>query len=290
MNWWYALIDILPSTAWLEPIFMRNALLAIILAAPLFGGMGSFVVSNRMAFFSDAIGHSALTGVAIGLLIGIKDPIFSMILFSLFLGFAIISVKTKGKASTDSIIGVFSSTASALGIVLLSSSGNFSKYQKYLIGDILSIKPEEILLLAFALILALLIWIFLYNKMLLSNLHRTFAKSRGIKVFAIEQIFAMLTALVVTVSIEWTGLLMINSLLVLPASSARLISKSSKNYLFFSVLISLVSSVTGLAISFYMGSASGATIVLVNAIIFLAVFVISGLPSVKKQSPNIQTK
>ena len=79
MNWWYALIDILPSAAWLEPIFMRNALLAIILAAPLFGGMGSFVVSNRMAFFSDAIGHSALTGVAIGLLIGIKDPIFSKV-------------------------------------------------------------------------------------------------------------------------------------------------------------------------------------------------------------------
>ena len=100
----------------------------------------------------------------------------------------------------------------------------------------------------------------------------------------------MLTALVVTVSIEWTGLLMINSLLVLPASSARLISKSSKNYLLFSVLISLVSSVTGLAVSFYMGSASGATIVLVNAIIFLAVFVISGLPSVKKQSPNIPAK
>lgn len=269
MSFWHSFLETILPFSWLEPNFMKNALLAILVATPLFGGLGCFVVSNRMAFFSDAIGHSALTGVAIGVILGLKDPIISMIAFSLLLGFVIISVKTKGKASADSIIGVFSSVSSALGIVLLSSTGNFSKYQKYLIGDILSIRPSEILLLACVALVAIVFWVLLYNKMLLTNLHRTLAKSRGIKVFFIEQAFALITALIVTVSIRWTGLLMINSLLVLPASASRLVSRSSRSYMLFSVIISLFSGIIGLILSFYAGAASGATIVLVNAVLFL---------------------
>ncbi len=275
MNWWYALVDTLFPFRWLEPAFMKNALLAVLAAAPLFGGLGSFVVSNKMAFFSDAIGHSALTGIAFGVLFGICEPLVSMILFSLILGFSIISVKTKGKSSADTIIGVFSSTAVALGIVLLSATGSFAKYQRYLIGDILSIKPSEIALLAGSGILALLVWILLYNKMLLTNLHRTFAKSRGVRVFATEQLFALLTALIVTVSIRWTGLLVINSLLVLPAAAARLVTRSSSRFLLTAVLISIFSSVAGLAISFYAGAAAGATIVLVNAALFIGCLILS---------------
>lgn len=274
MNWWYAFLDVILPMEWLEPVFMKNAFMAILLAAPLFGGTGSFVVSNKMAFFSDAIGHSVLTGIALGMILGIDNPVISMVAFSLLLGFLIITVKTKTKTSADSITGVFSATASALGIVLLSSTGNFSKYQKYLIGDILSIKPQEILLLATAMGATLIVWTLLYNKMLLANLHRTFAQSRGIRVFAVEQIFSLLTAFVVTISIEWTGLLMMNALLVLPAATARLASRSSKTYLLLSVLISLVSSIAGLALSFYVGSASGATIVLVCALLFLLFFFI----------------
>ena len=127
--------------------FMVNALLAILIVSPLFGSLGTFVVSNKMAFFSDAIGHSALTGIALGILFGIREPIVAMVGFSIILGFLIITVKIKGKQSSDTIIGVFSSTAVALGLVLLSATGNFGKYQSYLVGDILSIQPKEIILL-----------------------------------------------------------------------------------------------------------------------------------------------
>lgn len=275
MSFWYTLVDALLPFTWLEPRFMKNALLAVLVAAPLFGCLGSFVVSNKMAFFSDAIGHSALTGIAFGVLLGIEEPVFAMVAFSLILGFAIITVKNKGKSSADTIIGVFSSTAVALGVVLLSAAGNFSKYQKYLIGDILSIKPSEIGLLAGAGILTVVVWVFFYNKMLLTNLHRTFAKSRGIKVSVVELLFALLTALIVTLSIRWTGLLVINSLLVLPAAAARLVTGTSRRYLLVSVCISLFSAITGLAISFYAGAASGSVIVLVNAVVFLCCLGIS---------------
>lgn len=275
MSFWYSLVDALLPFTWLEPRFMKNALLAVLVAAPLFGCLGSFVVSNKMAFFSDAIGHSALTGIAFGVLLGIEEPVFAMVAFSLILGFAIITVKNKGKSSADTIIGVFSSTAVALGVVLLSAAGNFSKYQKYLIGDILSIKPSEIGLLAGAGILTVVVWVFFYNKMLLTNLHRTFAKSRGIKVSVVELLFALLTALIVTLSIRWTGLLVINSLLVLPAAAARLVTGTSRRYLLVSICISLFSAITGLAVSFYAGAASGSVIVLVNAVVFLCCLGIS---------------
>lgn len=269
MSLWYAFINTVLPFQWLEPNFMKNALLAMLVAAPLFGALGSFVVSNKMSFFSDAIGHSALTGIAFGVLLGIRDPLIAMVGFSLILGFAIITVKTKGKSSADTIIGVFSSTSVALGIVLLSATGNFARYQKYLIGDILSITPQEILLLAVVAVGAAILWIAMYNKMLLANLHRTLAKSRGIRVFATEQLFALLTALIVTIAIRWTGLLIINALLVLPAAAARFVTRSSRGYLLVAILISLLSSVVGLAASYYLGAASGATIVLVNGAIFL---------------------
>ncbi|MBQ0039893.1 MAG: metal ABC transporter permease [Treponema sp.] len=269
MTFIYSIMDTLLPFEWLSPVFMKNAFLAILVACPLFGILGTSVVSNRMSFFSDAIGHSALTGIALGVVLGIRDVTISMIVFSLLLGFAIISVKIKGKSSSDTIIGVFSSTAVALGIVLLSAGGNFSKYQKYLVGDILSIQPGEILLLLCAAAVLLVVWTFFYNKMLLVSMHSAFAKSRGIHTFLIEQIFALLTAIIVTVSIRWTGLLVINSLLVLPAAASRLVVRSTRRYTLISVIISLVSGILGLALSYQFNTASGASIVLVNAVLFM---------------------
>ena len=274
MQLFYTIISTILPFSWLEPDFMKNAFLAVLLAAPLFGLLGSVVVSNQMAFFSDAIGHSALTGIAIGVLLGIKNPIIAMIGFSLVLGAAIITVKFNGKTSADTIIGVFSSTSVALGIVLLSATGNFAKYQRYLVGDILSITPAEILQLLVSLVVLAAVFALLYNKMLLTNMHSMFARSRGVKTFAIELTFALLTAAIVTISIRWTGLLVINSLLVLPAASSRLVSRSARRYILFSVCISLFSCVAGLALSWEIGSASGATIVIVNAAVFIVCLVI----------------
>lgn len=275
MNVIYSIINTILPFTWLEPNFMKNAFLAVLIACPLFGILGTSVVSNKMSFFSDAIGHSALTGIALGVILGIRNITVSMLIFSWLLGFLIISVKIKGKSSADTIIGVFSSTSVALGIVLLSLGGNFKRYQKYLIGDILSIEPLEILMLVICMMILLVVYIIFYNKMILTNIHSVFAKSRGIKTFLIEQIFALLTATIVTVSIRWTGLLVINSLLVLPAAASRMISKNSRQYISWSVLISIASGIIGLSLSFYLGSASGASIVLVNAIFFVLCFAAS---------------
>ena len=125
----------------------ENALLAIIIIAPLMGILGTMAVNNKMAFFSDALGHSALTGVALGVLLGIENEIISLLAFGVLMALIITRVKNKGNASSDTVISVFSSTSIALGLLVLSYGGGFSKYSAYLVGDILSVTPNFYLFL-----------------------------------------------------------------------------------------------------------------------------------------------
>ncbi len=263
---WYQLIDHLLPFTWAGHLFMKNALLAVLLITPVFGLMGTMIVNNRMAFFSDAIGHSALTGIAIGVLLGIHNPLWAMVLFSILFSFAITYVKGVIKISSDTVIGVFSSTAIAAGIVILSRGGGFNKYSSYLIGDLLSIYPKELGLLLLLLAIVFVFWIAFFNKLLLVSVNPSLAASRGVQVRWIETLFTAMTAIVVSMSIQWVGLMIINSLLVLPAATARNLARNMRQYHVYSVGISLVSGVLGLLGSYYWNTATGATIVLVTAV------------------------
>jgi zinc transport system permease protein len=253
--------------------FMRNALLATLLITPLFAMLGTMAVNNKMAFFSDALGHSAFTGIAIGILFGLKNPVLSMIAFGIFLGLVISGVKNYKTASTDTIISVFSSVSIAVGIVVLSKNGGFSKYSSYLIGDILIVTPKEIIAMLIVLIAVYIIWIKIYNQLLLISINSSLASSRGIKCHMIENIFVVMLAVSVMLSVKWIGILTINSLLILPPAAARNISSNSKQYHFYSLIIGVFSGITGLIISFYADTSAGATMVLVSAVIFAVSFI-----------------
>lgn len=269
----YHIMDMLLPFDWASHIFMKNALLGVILVTPIFGLLGTMVVNNRMAFFSDAIGHSALTGIAIGVLLGFGQPLWSMIVFSVLLALAIMAVKKANTASTDTIIGVFSSTAVALGIVLLSRSGGFTKYSSYLIGDLLSISSTDLVMLCVTFAVVIVLWFILFNKLLVVSVNPSLAHSRGIRVNLYETVFSVVTAVVVTISIQWVGVLIISSLLVLPAAAARNVARNMRRYHFFSVIFALSSGIAGLIASYYWDTASGATIVLLIAMIFAVTFV-----------------
>ena len=134
----YALMDTLLPFEWLHYTFMKNALIAILLLTPLFGMLGTMAVDNKMAFFSDALGHSALTGIAIGVVLGWQSQMSAMLLFGILWAVLITFVKHHSKMSADTIISVFSSTSIALGLVVLSRGGAFAKYSSVLVGDVLS--------------------------------------------------------------------------------------------------------------------------------------------------------
>jgi len=268
LSLWSDFITFVLPFQWVQYDFMKNALLAILLITPLFGLLGTMIVSNKMAFFSDALGHGAFTGIAIGSLIGLVSPVLAAVAFSIIFALVITVFKNKSRASTDTIIGVFSSIAVALGLVLMSLGGSFNKYSSYLIGDLLSITPLEILVLILVFIIVICLWVLIFNKLLLVSINQSLARSRGVNTLVVEIIFTTMIAVIVTISIQWVGLLIINSLLVLPAAAARNITCNVRQYTLLSVMIAVFSGICGLIASYYLNTATGATIVLVSGIIF----------------------
>ena len=280
MEFVFSVLGAILPFEWAKYDFMLSALLAVLLVTPLFGLIGTSVVNNKMSFFSDALGHSALTGIAIGVLLGIDHYMISMVGFALLFALLISGVLQHGNSSADTVIGVFSSIGLALGIVILSAQGGFAKYSSYLIGDILTVQPEEILMLLILLCAVVILWILFYNKFLLVTINPDMASGKNVRVNLIRHLFAIVVALTVMVSIKWVGILIINSLLVLPAAASRNVAKSARGSHFWAIGISLFSGISGLILSYYLGTAASGTIVLIAAAVFFLTF----LRSLRKAS------
>ena len=268
MSIWYAICDALPLEM-LHWTFMQNAFLAILFLAPLFGICSTMIVTGRMSFFSDALGHSAFTGIAIGAIFGIASPTWVAVIFSVVFSLLFSYVSSRSNQTADTLIGVFSSTAVALGIFIATyNGGSFTKYNKYLVGDILSVTPTEIGMLLLVLVCVIVFWVICSNRLTLAAIHPQLASSRGIPANLTQTIFTTAIAIIVTLSISWVGLLILNSLLVLPGAASRNVAKNLKQYHLFSVLFALVAGIAGLCLSYYLGSSAGAAISLILALIF----------------------
>ncbi|MCU0607271.1 MAG: metal ABC transporter permease [Candidatus Edwardsbacteria bacterium] len=261
MTAWQRLVALLPFE-WAQYAFMQHALLAVICSSLLFALLGALLVNQRMAFFSDAIGHSAFTGIALGVVLGLGDPLWAMATFAVLLAAAMTLLRRVTRASDDTVISIFMSFAVALGVVVLSRGGGFAKYSAYLIGDLLSVAPPDIARLAVLIVLTLAFYGALFNQTMFVSLNPSLAGSRRINVRLVELAFAVLVAVAVTVSIRLVGLLVVNALLVLPAATARNAAGNVARYVGTAVLVSLASGVAGLIASYFWATATGATIVL----------------------------
>jgi len=264
----YALMETLLPFEWLSYTFMKNALLAMLLITPLFGLLGTMAVDNKMAFFSDALGHSALTGIAIGVVLGWENQMAAMLLFGILWAVLITFVKHHSKMSADTIISVFSSTSIALGLVVLSRGGAFAKYSSVLVGDVLSISQPDLVYLLAALIAAAVVWLLLFNPLMITSVNSPLARSRGVRSRLTEYAFTILVAIAVMVSIRWVGVMLINSLLILPAAASRNVARNAAGYMRLSVLISMVCGVCGLVLSYYLDTSAGAAVVLLCALVY----------------------
>jgi zinc transport system permease protein len=231
--------------------------------------MGVFVVNFRMAFFSDAISHSAFTGVALGLLTGI-NPVISVVVFGVLIGLLVVYFKEKSEMSYDTVIGVFFSFAVSLGIVIVSSSKNLIRnFHSFLYGDILLIDTTDILITV-TLALAVMIFIFMnFDELVLLGLDETYAATHVKSPARLKYMFSFLLGLVVTVSIKTVGILLVTALLIVPAASARIISGSLKSMFFLTILIGLISGIGGLTMSLKLNSSTGASIVILSCMMFL---------------------
>ncbi len=261
----YSIIDTLLPFEMFSLQFMKNSLLALLLLTPLLALLGTMAVNRRMAFFSDALGHSALAGAGIGMILGISNLTIILIVFGLVWALLISRINRTSGASADTNISVFSSTGIALGLVLLSQNSNFSKYSSLLVGDVLAIGQGDILWLFISLLLGMAAWALLYNPLLLTAVNPQLAQSRGIRTRLVEDLFVCLVAVAVMLSIRWVGVLLINALLILPAAAGRNLARSAPQHALFSVVISILSGVLGLIASYTLGSSVGAAVVLCAA-------------------------
>ncbi len=268
MEFIYGVMEVLLPFDFLKFDFMKNALIAILIISPLFAICGTMVINNKMAYFSDALGHSALTGISLGTLFSLENYLFSMIGFAILFALLLSYIKSKDNSSADTLISILSSVSIAVGLVILSFSGNFSKYSSYLVGDILSVSRQDIYFLFTIFVLVCVVWSIIYNELLIISINPSMAKSKNINVKLIENAFLIIVAVIVTVSIRWVGILVINSLLIIPCAAAKNISSNMKKYQQNSVLIGVFSGIIGLIASYFMNTAAGPTIVLISSAIY----------------------
>ena len=258
-----AFVQTLLPFEFLQFDFMVNALLAILLLTPLLGLLGTMAVNQQMAFFSDALGHSALTGIGLGILLGVSSDLLAMLVFGIVWALLICRIKQTGAASTDTIISVFSSTSVAAGVLVLSMGGGFAKYSSLLVGDVLAVQDSDLLYLLIALVAGIALWAVMYNSLLLSGISSSLARSRGIHNRLVECAFVVLVAVAVMLAIRWVGVMLINALLILPAAA-----RSSRQHAVYSVVIALVCGVAGLICAYYLDTTAGAAIVLFAAVCY----------------------
>ena len=261
----YALLDALLPIEAFQFTFMKNAFLAILLLTPLLGLLGTMAVNQQMAFFSDALGHSALTGIGLGMILGVGNDLVSMLIFGIVWALLIVRIRQAGSSSADTVISVFSSTSIAAGLLILAKGGKFARYSSLLIGDVLAVTPSDLLWLLIALIGGIALWCVIYNRLLLTGINSSLAASRGIRTRLIDAAFVVLVAVAVMLAIRWVGVMLINALLILPAAAGRNLATGSRQHALFSVLLSLTSGIAGLLCAYAWDTSAGAAIVLFAA-------------------------
>ncbi|MFJ3151117.1 iron chelate uptake ABC transporter family permease subunit [Pseudomonas putida] len=255
--------------------FVVNALLAGLMIGPVLGGLGTLVVVKRFAFFSEAVGHAALTGVAIGILLGepYTGPYGSLFGYCLLFGVLLNFLRNRTGLSPDTLIGVFLSVSLALGaslLLMLAGKINVHILENVLFGSVLTVSAQDLLVLGIVAALVLALALPLYNRIMLASFNPQLAAVRGVAVKTLDYLFVVLVTLVTVAAVKVIGAILVGALLVIPAAAARLVSQSLKGFFFLSVLIATISTLLGilLPIVFDLPVPSGAAIILVAGICF----------------------
>jgi zinc transport system permease protein len=261
--------------------FVVNGFLCAFIIGPLLGGIGTMVVAKRMAFFSQAIGHAALTGVAIGVIVGesYTAPYVSMFSFCILFGLLLNFSKNHTKMSSDTLIGVFLSVSLAIGATALlwvSARVNTHILDTVMFGSILTVDDTDITVLLVTTLIAAGVALPLYNQMLLASLNPSLAHVRGIRVKALEYVFVMLLTILTVACVKIIGAVLVEALLLIPAAASRNLNRSVRGFVFWSVVFSTVSCIVGVwaPMRFDLPIPSGGAIILAAASIFLVTMVI----------------
>jgi len=248
--------------------FMQRALLAALLVGTLCSTISFFVVLKRLSFLGAGISHTALGGIALGLITGV-DPIFSGSVFAVGTAMSTGYISRIGKISEDTIIGIYYASGMALGIALISSfKGYYPELFALLFGNILSVTVHDLIFMALAMVIITVFVIIFFKELLMICFDEEMAEAGGLPVVVIYMGLLAAMGLTVMVSIQLVGVVLVAALVVIPGAIAYRLSKNFRGMLFLSIVFGLAGSFGGLLISYYYPVPPGAAIVLVLAVIF----------------------
>jgi len=250
--------------------FILRALIAGILVVLVSGPMGCVVVWRRMAYFGDALAHSALLGTSMAIMFDIK-PLFGVMLTGIVLSYLLIRLQVKKDLSSDAILGILSHGALAAGLVMLAimqSAGQRIDLMGYLFGDILSVSWSYLIWLGVISALVLAIFSWLWQSLLAVAVHEELARSEGVAVDRVRLIFMLLMAVVVAVAMKIVGIILITALLIIPAASARRFAKSPEAMVVAAIAFGLFSVMGGVLASMQWDTPAGPSIVLASVALF----------------------
>ena len=253
-----------------EPFVIR-ALLAGIGVAIISGPMGCFIVWRRMAYFGDSLAHSALLGIALGLVAGISTNIGTLIICLLF-ALLLLWLQQKKILKTDTLLGILAHAALSVGMVTISLLNKQVDLHAYLFGDILTVTSDEILWIfiggAFIIILLAINW----SSLILMTIHEDLAIAENVRTFVTQLLLMLLMTIVVSVSIRTIGILLITSMLIIPAATARHLAKSPESMAVYATLFGIISVILGICCSFQFDTPSGPSIIATSAALFAILF------------------
>ena len=257
----------------IEPFILR-AVIAGIGVAIIAGAIGCFVVWRKMAYFGDSLAHSALLGVALGLVLGISTNLGTIIICSIF-AIVLIWLQQKKILATDTLLGILAHSALSVGMVTLSLLERSVDLHSYLFGDILAVNSSEIYYILFGGFFVLIFLYFNWSSFVLMTIDEKLARAEGINVVINQLLIMLLMTIVVAVSFKIVGLLLITSLLIIPAASARQLAHSPELMAVVSSVLAVFSVILGILGSIYFDTPSGPSIVVMSALIFVIVSIFS---------------
>ncbi len=244
------------------------SLLAGVGVAVLTGVMGCFVVWKRMAYFGDSLSHSALLGVVIGIMTGIQMHIAIIVICFLF-SMALVYLQQKKMLSTDTLLGILAHGSLSFGMVAFSFLDQNIDLQSFLFGDILTVQPQEIYWIYGGGACILAVIYYFWSSLLLTTISEELAASDGINVYMMNLLFMVLMTLIVALSMRIIGVLLMTSLLIIPAATARQYAHSPKQMVLFAMLFGILSVIIGLIVSLIVDTPTSPTIVSIAVTIFI---------------------
>lgn len=260
-----------------EP-FMQRAILAALFLAPLCGLLGVFVTARKLAFFSDTIAHAALAGIALGVWWGAADPTIPMVFTSMLVACGLLWLKENTELLTDTLMALLLSGSVALGILILSKQPGFrGELHRYLFGDILAISSSDVWVAAILLGVVGMWTFYKLSALSLVSVQEDLAHTSGLPVKRLNYIFILVLTLVVAMSIRLVGIILVTSLLVIPAAAARNLSTNLYQQIIWSVLLALLCGVGGTIGAYPLEAPCGPVIVMACVAAFLVSLAVSKL-------------